>query len=180
MINSQNKKTCDVVIIDYSKMDEDTFVDYYEIQSRCQPPWKEVLINCPTGIDSSDLFKWHNLVAVFYVDNSVQSLVKGVSKVLEGEMWLSRKIAQDYIQYFRSNNAINTSRTYAKLTKREKQIIHLLTSGSSNVQIADELFVSENTVKTHLHNIFKKINAKNRVQALLLSLSHIFNKGELF
>ncbi|CAH0540171.1 LuxR C-terminal-related transcriptional regulator [Vibrio marisflavi] len=172
-INNQSKKFCDVVIIDYPKMDEDTFLDYYELQSNYKSPWKEILINCPTDIHSSDLFKWHNLVAVFYVDSNVQSLVKGVSKVLDGEMWLSRRIAQEYIQHFRSCNSINTSRAYTKLTKREKQIIHLLTNGASNVQIADELFVSENTVKTHLHNIFKKINAKNRVQALLWANNNI-------
>ncbi|HCH5920402.1 helix-turn-helix transcriptional regulator, partial [Vibrio parahaemolyticus] len=45
--------------------------------------------------------------------------------------------------------------------------------GASNQQIAEQLFVSENTVKTHLHNIFKKIDVKNRVQALIWAKENI-------
>jgi LuxR family transcriptional regulator of csgAB operon len=62
------------------------------------------------------------------------------------------------------------------LTKREQQIIKLLGDGASNTQIAEELFVSENTVKAHLHNTFKKIKVKNRVQALLWVKNNIASK----
>ncbi|TOO18680.1 helix-turn-helix transcriptional regulator, partial [Vibrio parahaemolyticus] len=48
-----------------------------------------------------------------------------------------------------------------------------LSMGASNQQIAEQLFVSENTVKTHLHNIFKKIDVKNRVQALIWAKENI-------
>ena len=52
------------------------------------------------------------------------------------------------------------------LTGREKEIIGLVAKGSTNKEIADELFISEETVKKHLQNIFKKLNAKNKIQAL--------------
>lgn len=39
-------------------------------------------------------------------------------------------------------------------------------TGASNVEIADSLFVSEHTVKSHLYNVFKKLNVKNRIQAV--------------
>ncbi|NNN90913.1 helix-turn-helix transcriptional regulator, partial [Vibrio sp. 2-2(9)] len=61
----------------------------------------------------------------------------------------------------------------AILTKREKQIITVLSMGASNQQIAEQLFVSENKVKTQLHNIFKKIDVKNRVQALIWAKENI-------
>jgi LuxR family transcriptional regulator of csgAB operon len=66
----------------------------------------------------------------------------------------------------------------ANLTKREQEIIKLLGSGASNVEIAEKLFVSENTVKTHLHNVFKKIHAKNRLQALIWAREHMLLEDE--
>ncbi|RLA48128.1 MAG: helix-turn-helix transcriptional regulator [Gammaproteobacteria bacterium] len=50
------------------------------------------------------------------------------------------------------------------LTKKEQAIVKLLTSGASNVEIADQLYVSRNTVKFHLKNIYAKLGAKNRTQ----------------
>ncbi len=59
------------------------------------------------------------------------------------------------------------------LTRREREILDLIASGFSNQQIADELFISPHTVKTHLHNIFKKINVKRRLQAALWAAENL-------
>lgn len=55
------------------------------------------------------------------------------------------------------------------LTSREKEILTLVSKGSTNSQIADKLYVREVTVKTHLNSIYKKLNVENRVQAVLLA-----------
>ena len=55
------------------------------------------------------------------------------------------------------------------LTDREKEILTLVAKGKSNSEIADELFVREVTVKTHLNSIFRKLKVQNRVQAVLLA-----------
>lgn len=52
------------------------------------------------------------------------------------------------------------------LTKREMEIILLVEKGKSNPEIADQLFVSENTIKTHLKNIFSKTEANNRTDLI--------------
>lgn len=49
---------------------------------------------------------------------------------------------------------------------REQEIIRYLMTGASNTEIADSLFVSEHTIKSHLYNVFKKLNVKNRLQAV--------------
>lgn len=56
------------------------------------------------------------------------------------------------------------------LTKREKDVLLLVTQGESNKAIADKLVLSEITVKSHLSSIFKKLNVTNRTQAVLLSM----------
>lgn len=52
------------------------------------------------------------------------------------------------------------------ITKRELEILKLIASGLSNREIANKLFVSENTVKTHSSRLFEKLNAKRRTQAV--------------
>jgi len=52
-----------------------------------------------------------------------------------------------------------------RLTPREGQILRMICDGSSNEAIAETLSISRHTVKTHLYNIFKKINVSNRMKA---------------
>ena len=58
------------------------------------------------------------------------------------------------------------------LSKREKEVLQLLAQGHSNQEIADQLFVSLNTVKTHLSNIFSKLNVQRRTQAVQKARDH--------
>lgn len=55
-----------------------------------------------------------------------------------------------------------------KLTPREKELIELIYAGKSNKEIADTLFLSESTVKTHIYNIFRKMDVKNRVGVICI------------
>ena len=61
-----------------------------------------------------------------------------------------------------------TSLARLGITPRELEILELIAQGMSTREIADRLFVSENTVKTHSARIFEKLNAKRRTQAVLL------------
>jgi DNA-binding NarL/FixJ family response regulator len=56
------------------------------------------------------------------------------------------------------------------LTERERQILRLLASGGTNRHIARSLSISEKTVKTHLNNIFRKLNVTRRLQAVLYAM----------
>lgn len=55
------------------------------------------------------------------------------------------------------------------ITARELEILHLIAGGLSNREIAEKLFVSENTVKTHSSRVFEKLNAKRRTQAVQIA-----------
>ena len=55
------------------------------------------------------------------------------------------------------------------MSERELEVLQLLAAGRSNRQIASELFVSVGTVKTHLNNLYRKLVAHSRTQALALA-----------
>lgn len=70
----------------------------------------------------------------------------------------------------KSNVTINQINQFNSLTRREKDVLLLVTQGENNRSIAEKLVVSEITVKSHLNNIFKKLNVSNRTQAVLLAM----------
>lgn len=69
-----------------------------------------------------------------------------------------------------SNVTIVQANDFNSLTKREKDVLLLVTQGESNKSIADKLVLSEVTVKSHLNSIFKKLKVTNRTQAVLIAM----------
>jgi DNA-binding CsgD family transcriptional regulator len=61
--------------------------------------------------------------------------------------------------------------TYLGISERETAVLSLLTTGRSNQEIADQLFVSPNTVKTHLNNLYRKLDVTRRGQAVQTMLT---------
>lgn len=98
-------------------------------------------------------------------------------------IWLGRRVQQqrnqaqvpDFLDMSMQNN-INTEGVLAvkkdvieklNISKREYEVLQLLGKGMSNQAIADMLFVSQNTIKTHTSRLFEKLDVKNRTQAIL-------------
>ncbi|MCG2835955.1 LuxR C-terminal-related transcriptional regulator [Photobacterium sp. WH77] len=161
-------------ILDSASITPKSSEKYLSIMADKEVIPSEVLINVCTDIKVDELKRWPNLVGVFYTSDSLDLLSEGLLKIQSGELWFSRKLCQELISEYRSTQA-NIPKLSVELTTREKEIMQLLVSGASNLQIAESLFVSENTVKTHLHNVFKKIKVKNRLQAFMWAKNHTFN-----
>lgn len=83
--------------------------------------------------------------------------------IVERELIIEREVAVSSAVPFALNEA--RLRELA-ITKRELEILGLIANGLSNREIADKLFVSENTVKTHSSRLFDKLSAKRRTQAV--------------
>jgi len=109
---------------------------------------------------------------LFYVNEKPALLAKGIAHILAGELWYSRKIISQCLleQGVAYKNPLHHS---VKLSTREKEILIEITSGASNQEIAEALFVSQYTVKTHVYNIYKKINVTSRLQAMLWAAKYL-------
>jgi len=106
----------------------------------------------------------------FYQGEHFPHLAKGVQAVLNGECWVSRKIMSDLIT---KNNHSPEKRHQDIVSRREVDILGMIVDGATNQEIADKMCISKHTVKTHLYNIFKKINVKSRFQAALWAAKHL-------
>lgn len=147
---------------------------------RLPPAWSLILFNLDRqlGIEKSALE--HGVHGFFYQDETVDTLLKGLAAVLGGEIWLSRRKMADVIleNCFRFRRTLNDNQSYPhSLTKREVEILGLLTLGASNGVIADRLFISPHTVRTHLNNTFRKIKVASRLEASVWASNKLFHHG---
>jgi two-component system nitrate/nitrite response regulator NarL len=91
-------------------------------------------------------------------------LLTAIQTVLKGKVYLSAAANDKILEQFQQRNS--SGNDLPILTRREKEILQLLTDGLNGPQIAEKLFLSPLTIETHRKNLFKKFNA-NSVQLLL-------------
>ena len=114
----------------------------------------------------------NDIQGIFYKNDSPSVIAKGAEAILNGELWFSRVALSNALAIQRKTVGIK-KKVDACLTCREKEILSKLLTGITNLEISDELCISVHTVKTHLYNIYKKINVSTRMQASLWASKHL-------
>lgn len=122
-------------------------------------------INLDTDSEHECLLQWSNVCGFFYKGDTHSHIEHGLQSILNGELWFSRKLLSRFVAQNRKKPGKAPASLHT-LTKREKQILNLSASGAKNAEIAQVLNVSTHTVKTHMYNLFKKIEVSNRIQAI--------------
>jgi DNA-binding NarL/FixJ family response regulator len=122
--------------------------------------------------DREYLLETINIGAEGYVlkDAESSSLVRAINNVYEGANYIHPNIANHIVSEMNQISGRTVEKideNFLKLTKREKEVLLLIADGFNNREIADELFISEKTVKNHISNIFKKIDVNDRTQAAI-------------
>ncbi|WP_153448423.1 LuxR C-terminal-related transcriptional regulator [Vibrio algicola] len=170
----KSKKDMGYVILDLEYVTDEMIHKYIIALQKNNVQTKEILINTRDEIQLPFVLTFPNVVGIFFKEVKLDHISKGITSILSGKIWLNRDLSQKIIEYYRSKDLFS-SKVFASLTGREEEILKLLLIGASNVQIAEQLFVSENTVKAHLYHVFKKIKVKNRLQALMWAKNYKFN-----
>ncbi len=98
-------------------------------------------------------------------------LLKSIHRVHAGEIWLDNRITAEVINAFSASDS-EPRRAKPVVSDREKQIIQLVAQGFRNKEIGERLFISEQTVKNHLHNIFDKLGVSDRLELALYAIHH--------
>lgn len=105
-------------------------------------------------------------------DTPPADLVSAISIVAAGEALLAPSVTRQLVEHFRTGPAPIDPRDNARLallTDRERDVLIELAQGLSNAEIADSLFVSETTVKTHVSHLLTKLELRDRVQAVVFA-----------
>jgi len=134
-----------------------------------------------TGYDDPDLiFRAMRVGAKGYILKTMvtSQLIAAIEEVAAGKVYLPPALATKFFDEFhikvttQNKNDPNKQALLGYLTTREKEVLKLLTEGITYKGVADKLVISETTVKTHVNNIFQKLQVNDRTQAVLYALKH--------
>lgn len=167
----------DVVLMDMN-MPELDGVSAIQQLSAANPRLKILAL---TGYDDPDLiFRAMKAGAKGYILKTMvtSQLIGAIEEVLNGKVYLPPTLATKFFDEFQTRVS-KTSRPdptkqalLGYLTSREKEVLALLTEGITYKGVADKLVISETTVKTHVNNIFQKLQVNDRTQAVLYALKY--------
>lgn len=102
---------------------------------------------------------------------ATELLIKAIRKVHEGEIWLDSRTTAAVMRQFAAPGDIGPrERDKPRLSNREREIVALVAQGFKNKEIAERMFISEQTVKNHLHNIFDKLGVSDRLELALYAI----------
>lgn len=105
-------------------------------------------------------------------DASATQLVGAVERTASGETPMAPQVLGRLIDRFLQRRPAGQSDHLALLSSREREVLALMAAGLTNPEIADRLVVSLATVKTHVRSILAKLDARDRVQAVLIAHQH--------
>jgi DNA-binding NarL/FixJ family response regulator len=103
-------------------------------------------------------------------------IVKSIRKVHSGEIWLDSNTTAAVMRQFSTglessgNTPGSKGRERSPLSAREREIVALVAQGYKNKEMAEKMFISEQTVKNHLHNIFDKLGVSDRLELALYAI----------
>lgn len=104
-------------------------------------------------------------------------IVKSIRKVFAGEIWLDSHTTAAVMRQFATPGSemaaagsSSKGRERSPLSTREREIVALVAQGYKNKEMAEKMFISEQTVKNHLHNIFDKLGVSDRLELALYAI----------
>jgi len=137
-----------------------------------------LLSDMASGVSAVEAFRAgaHGIIGR---DESFEALCKSISVVQKGQIWVSSDQLRRVIDYLyqTSSTSAASSRSSNALTKREEEVVKLVTEGMTNREISRNLNLSEHTVRNYLFRIFNKTGTSTRLELALCESSRRQSQG---
>ncbi|HCS93742.1 MAG: response regulator [Bavariicoccus seileri] len=156
----------DVVLMDLVM----TPVDGIESTKKIMSDWPEANIIILTSfIDDEKVFPALSAGAKSYIlkTSSAKQIAQAIRDTASGKKVYESEVTEKMIQHLNQE-----PEPHAALTSRELEVLLLIAEGKSNQEIADELYITLKTVKTHVSNILAKLDVADRTQATIYAFQH--------
>ncbi len=161
----------DVLLLDLGLPDRDALRVIEELEGRSDPP--KVLVLSGDEREETQL-KTARAGAHGFIGKSVAkaSLTKAIQTIASGEVWFSRRVVDlifnEYPTLVRRAKA--QEGPISLLSDREREVLLRVARGLTNKQIADELYMSISTVKSHIRSVFQKLDLSSRTEAAIFAV----------
>jgi DNA-binding NarL/FixJ family response regulator len=131
-----------------------------------QPDIRVVMLSVSDTDDN--LFESLKAGAIGFLSKDVDpdEVTKSVRATMQGESTLSKFLAARLVRYIQRGGPEQGRKAPSNLTEREEEILRLIARGARDREIAEQLYISESTVKKHVQNVLRKLQARNRVEAV--------------
>ena len=162
----------DIVLVGITMPESEGLQIISTIKER-SPATKAIIIT--GGMDEKVIIEAIKAGAKGYLsrNSSISRLFKAIKAVHNGELWIERQLIA---KYFNGDITVNSGlakspqKIEKTLTSREQEILSILMKGATNKEIGRQLYICEKTVKSHLNSIFKKLNVRRRLEAILCAI----------
>jgi len=166
------------ILRDVAALDLERFLDYKDKM----PTMKTIIFGIRFNEENVIAMMQGGVRGFFRTELGDEQLIKCIRVVARGEIWLDAalitRVFDEFIVELTKKRDRFESLTHLSMAKlemlspREMEIMALISHSMTNEEIADKLFISSKTVKTHLRNIFAKADIRNRVEAALVYTRH--------
>lgn len=160
----------DIILMDFT-LPDGTGLDATKAIIKVMPECKIVFLTVHEADEK--IFAAIRAGAKGYLQKNVagSNLISSLRSLEQDEVAISRKTASRIVEEFSRTSLQSTihEEIYVKLSPRELDVLCELQSGGTNAEIAERLYLSENTVKHHVRNILNKLDVKNRREAALIA-----------
>lgn len=158
-------------LIDLLIVDIDTAADINSLIKHYIDNNKHVIIwtEDSTHPELTNLFKL-DLQGYFYNGMEKEALIKAIKKILLGKQYIHEELAPMLLGEYRQLHNRQQKRPVGVFTRREWEVMELLTQGYSNQRISNQLYITDKTVKNHISSILRKLEVPDRTNAVLTVL----------